>query len=74
MSIGKYIGVFIISLVSMMAGSQMVHEYYQPMNDLEEYVQREIARRKSEGGQSHAIYEMLIDQMIKINVKENTQS
>lgn len=50
MSIRRYIGVVFISLVSMMAGSQLVHEYYQPMNDLEDYVQREIARRKNGSG------------------------
>lgn len=50
MRIGKYIGVAIIAMASMAAGSQMVHQYYQPLNDLEDYVEREIARRKKESG------------------------
>lgn len=31
----------------MMAGAQLVHEYYQPLSDLEDYVQREIESRKA---------------------------
>lgn len=50
MKIGRYIGVGIIAMLSMAAGAQMVHQYYQPLNDLEDYVQREIARRKKESG------------------------
>lgn len=49
MSIKRYIGSAIISIVSAMVGSQTVHLYYEPMNDLEDYVQREIARRKAAG-------------------------
>lgn len=50
MRIGKYIGAAIIGLISMAAGAQMVHQYYQPLSDLEDYVEREIARRKTESG------------------------
>lgn len=50
MGIGKYIGMSIIGMLSMAAGAQMVHEYYLPLNDLEDYVQREIERRKAESG------------------------
>lgn len=45
-SFRKVIAVFAISLVSMMAGSNVVHQYYKPLDDLEEYVEREIQRRK----------------------------
>lgn len=48
MPIKKYIVCAIISTVSAMAGSQMVHQYYQPMNDLEDYVLREIAKKKAD--------------------------
>lgn len=47
MRVGKFVGFMIISVMSMMAGSQLVHEYYQPLSDLEDYVQREIDRRKA---------------------------
>lgn len=50
MGAGKYIGMAIIGMLSMAAGSQMVHQYYLPLSDLEEYVQREIERRKTESG------------------------
>lgn len=50
MRTGKFITVVVIAMVSMAAGSQMVHQYYQPLNDLEDYVQREIASRKKESG------------------------
>lgn len=36
------------ALISMMAGSQVVHNYYKPLNDLEDYVQREIEKKRSE--------------------------
>ena len=48
MGIGQYIGLSIIAIISMAAGSQLVHQHYQPWNDLEEYVEREIVRRKKE--------------------------
>lgn len=51
MGIGKYVGMSIIAMLSMAAGSQMVHQYYLPLSDLEDYVQREIERRKKESGQ-----------------------
>lgn len=51
MGFGKYVGVTIIGLLSMAAGSQLVHKHYQPLSDIEDYVQREIERRKKESGQ-----------------------
>lgn len=43
-----YVKVLVISALSMMAGSSVVHNYYKPLDDLEEYVEREIQRRKAE--------------------------
>lgn len=47
MQIKRYLRLLVLSSLSMMAGSQMVHNYYQPLTDLEDYVQREIERRKA---------------------------
>lgn len=41
-----YAKVLFISAVSMMAGSQVIHQHFKPLEDLEEYVQREIQKRK----------------------------
>lgn len=48
LSYGAYFKIVAVSVISMAAGSQVVHEYYKPLTDLEEYVEREIQRRKSE--------------------------
>lgn len=45
-STGRYLWYIGISLGAMFAGSQVVHEYYQPLSDLDEYVAREEQRRK----------------------------
>lgn len=42
-----YVGVLVISVISMMSGSQLVHQYYKPLDDLEEYVERELQKRKA---------------------------
>lgn len=46
-TVGLYVKVLAISIVSMMAGSQLVHLYYRPLDDLEDYVEREIRKRKN---------------------------
>ncbi|XP_031628083.1 uncharacterized protein LOC116343906 [Contarinia nasturtii] len=46
-SMGKSIALLVISAASMLAGSNVVHQYYKPLDDLEEYVEREIQNRKS---------------------------
>lgn len=48
LSYGAYFKIVALSIVSMAAGSQVVHQYYQPLTDFEDYVEREIQRRKSE--------------------------
>lgn len=46
--IAVYTKCILVGIVSMMAGSSVVHNYYQPLNDLEDYVEREIESRKAE--------------------------
>lgn len=48
---GVYIKCLLVGIVSMVAGSSLVHSYYQPLSDLEDYVQREIESRKNESSQ-----------------------
>lgn len=50
LSYGSYFKMVFVAIISMAAGSQLVHQYYEPLSDLEEYVEREIQRRKSENG------------------------
>lgn len=47
MSPGKYIAVMSSALLTMFAGSQVMHSYYAPLADLEDYVKREEERRKT---------------------------
>lgn len=41
---GQYIGFTVTALLSMGVGAQIVHRLYQPLGDLEEYVDREYQR------------------------------
>lgn len=41
---GQYIGFTVAALVSMGVGAQVVHRLYQPLGDLEEYVEKEFKR------------------------------
>lgn len=45
---GQYIRFSTAAFLSMMLGSQVVHMYYQPLKDLDEYLKMEKA--KSENG------------------------
>lgn len=38
---GKYLTFSVAALLSMFAGSEVVHRYYKPLNDLDEYVEKE---------------------------------
>lgn len=40
--------VVITAAVSMAAGSSVIHSFYKPLNDLEDFVQREIEKRRTE--------------------------
>ncbi|CAH2093787.1 unnamed protein product [Euphydryas editha] len=39
---GQYLRFSMAALVSMLAGSQMVHIYYKPLQDLQNYVNKEL--------------------------------
>lgn len=41
---GQYIGFTVAALMSMGIGAQVVHRVYQPLSDLEEYVEKEFQR------------------------------
>lgn len=40
----KYLKFFTAAMLSMLAGAQMVHQYYKPLDDLEKYIQEEKAK------------------------------
>ena len=42
----RYLSFFAASMLTALAGSQLVHDYYKPLNDLEDLVQQELERRK----------------------------
>lgn len=39
---GQYIKFLTCAMISMMAGSQLVHMYYKPLEDLNTYIENEI--------------------------------
>lgn len=43
-----YVKYSLMTLVSMMLGSQIVHNYYRPLDDLEDYVDKEIENLKND--------------------------
>lgn len=43
---GAYLKFFSAAMVSMMAGSQLVHIYYRPLDDLEELIEVEVQKKK----------------------------
>ena len=40
----QYLKFFVAAMVSMLLGSQAVHVYYRPLDDLSELVQQEVER------------------------------
>ena len=42
----RYVTFFTVGLLTMLSGSQIVHLYYKPLDDLEDLVEEELARRK----------------------------
>lgn len=54
---GQYIGFTVSALVSMGVGAQIVHRFYQPLSDLDEYVEREYQRIRTVQGASSATKE-----------------
>lgn len=45
--IAAYVKFGIMAMVSMMFGSQLVHNVYKPLDDLEDYVEKEIENLKA---------------------------
>jgi hypothetical protein len=43
----SYVKFSLMALTSMMFGSQLVHSIYKPLDDLEEYVEKEVEKLKS---------------------------
>ncbi|XP_047021430.1 uncharacterized protein LOC124631219 [Helicoverpa zea] len=39
---GQYIAFSSAAMLSMLAGSQIVHQYYKPLRDLNEYINKEL--------------------------------
>lgn len=46
MSWPRYLTFFMVSMLTSFGGAQVVHEYYKPLDDLEELVQQELDRRR----------------------------
>lgn len=46
-SIAAYVKFSIMAMASMMFGSQLVHNHYKPLDDLEDYVEKEIEKLKA---------------------------
>lgn len=45
-----YVKFSIMGVLSMMFGSQIVHNIYKPLDDLEDYVEKEIEKLKADKG------------------------
>ncbi|XP_023296172.1 protein brawnin [Lucilia cuprina] len=43
---GQYLKFMSCALLSMMAGSQLVHMYYKPLQDLDSYIEQEMKQAK----------------------------
>lgn len=39
---GQYSKFFVAAMLSMLAGSQVVHMYYRPLDDLDVYIKKEL--------------------------------
>lgn len=46
-SLASYVKFSIMALTSMMFGSQFVHNIYKPLDDLEDYVEKEMEKLKA---------------------------
>ncbi|XP_026481217.1 uncharacterized protein C12orf73 homolog [Ctenocephalides felis] len=43
---GQYLKFMSAALLTMFAGSQLVHMYYRPLDDLDKYIEEEFQRQK----------------------------
>lgn len=48
MTVWGYVKFSIMAFTSMMFGSQLVHNRYMPLDDLEDYVEKEIEKIKAD--------------------------
>lgn len=39
---GQYLSFSVAAMISMLAGSQIVHQHYKPLQDLNEYINKEL--------------------------------
>lgn len=46
-TIAAYVKFSLMAITSMMFGSQLVHNQYKPLDDLEDYVEKEIEKLKA---------------------------
>lgn len=46
-SIAAYVKFSVMAIISMMFGSQLVHNQYKPLDNLEDYVEKEIEKLKA---------------------------
>lgn len=46
-STSSYVKFVIMAMTSMMFGSQFIHNIYKPLDDLEDYVEREMEKLKA---------------------------
>jgi len=46
-SIAAYVKFSLMAIASMMFGSQLVHNQYKPLDDLEDYVEKEMEKLKA---------------------------
>jgi len=46
-SIASYVKFSLMAITSMMLGSQLVHNQYKPLDDLEDYVEKEMEKLKA---------------------------
>lgn len=43
---GKYVALIVVGIASGLAGSEVVHRYYKPLEDLEDFVQEKVREQK----------------------------
>ncbi|XP_012281523.1 uncharacterized protein C12orf73 homolog [Orussus abietinus] len=49
-SFSRYIRFVVTSMVTMLAGAQIVHTYYKPLEHLDKEIEEEFQRRKNASG------------------------
>lgn len=44
---GNYLSFTAFAMISMLAGAQLVHQYYKPLEDLNVYIEEEMKQRQA---------------------------